>query len=72
MSDLLSLFALPSSEKARLEAALRSFRSIDLVWDTVTGYLSTMTFKDRDGNTLYTWTFTWVAVSGTLIKVERS
>ena len=72
MSDLLSLFALPPSEKARLEAALKSFRTLDIVWDTVTGYLSTMTFKDRDGNTLYTWTFTWVPASGTLIKVERS
>jgi hypothetical protein len=72
MSELLSLFEVRGTEKARLEAALKSFRNLDLTWDSVTGYLSRLDFKNGDGNILFSWVFTWDAVTGYLTKVERS
>jgi len=67
LTALIERFKLPPIEQARLDEALKKWDSIALTWD-VSGNLTGMSFMDRQGYVLFTWTFTWSGSNLTTIK----
>jgi len=55
----------------RLVAALGAWWTLALSWDPVTGYLTKIESKDRDGNVLFTFNFAWDAVTGYLQTITK-